>query len=141
MALNRQRRRHCPVTGLSRPTAHPENGLCKVKGKVKGPCAETDSNRQRSNHAGMDVKPLFSLPVPFENSVRPCKHAPKLRLHSQYQISVQIDGKAKALNIPAELVEQVRQEIEMRRRFGAAAVTICKVNLKRLLKEKEDRQV
>jgi hypothetical protein len=63
------------------------------------------------------------------------------RLHSQYQISVLIDGKPKALNIPAELVEIVRQKIEMRRRFEAAAATICKVNLKRFLKEKEDRQV
>ena len=59
----------------------------------------------------------------------------------QYQISVLIDGKPKALNIPAELVEMVRQKIEMRRRFDAAAATICKVNLKRFLKEKEDRQV
>src|SRR5437870_13637175 len=49
---------------------------------------------------------------------------------SQYQISVLIDGKPKALNIPAELVEKVRQKIEMRRRFDAAAATICKVNLR-----------
>ena len=54
--------------------------------------------------------------------------------------SVLIDGKPKALNIPAELVEKVREKIEMRRRFDAAAATICRVNLKRFLKEKEDRQ-
>jgi hypothetical protein len=35
----------------------------------------------------------------------------------------------------------VRQKIEMRRRFDAAAAAICKVNLKRFLKEKEERQV
>ena len=70
-----------------------------------------------------------------------CHCADGKRLHSQYQISVLIDGKPKALNIPAELVEKVRQKIEMRRRFDAAAATICKVNLKRFLKEKEDRQV
>ena len=52
-----------------------------------------------------------------------------------------IDGQPKALHIPAELVEKVRQKIAMRRRFDAAAATICKVNLKRFLKEKEDRQV
>jgi hypothetical protein len=67
------------------------------------------------------------------------------QLHSQYQISILIDGKPKALNIPAELVEKVREKIEMRRRFEAAAATICGVNLKRFLKEKlkekEDRQV
>src|SRR5712671_5681170 len=70
-----------------------------------------------------------------------CHCADGKRLHSQYQISVLIDGQPKALHIPAELVEKVRQKIEMRRRFEAAAATICQVNLKRFLKEKEDRQV
>ena len=70
-----------------------------------------------------------------------CHCADGKRLHSQYQISVLIDGKPKALNIPAVLAEKVRQKIEMRRRFDAAATTICGVNLKRFLKEKEDRQV
>src|SRR6266851_10401957 len=68
-----------------------------------------------------------------------CHCADGQRLHSQYQISVLIDGKPKALNIPAELAEKVREKIEMRRRFEAAAATICRVNLKRFLREKEDR--
>jgi hypothetical protein len=54
---------------------------------------------------------------------------------------VLIDGKPKALNIPTELAEKGRQKIEMRRRFDAAAATICGLNLKRFLKEKEDGQV
>ena len=74
-----------------------------------------------------------------------CHCADGKELHSQYQISVLINGKPKALNIPAEFVEKVREKIEMRRRFDAAAATICGVNLKRFLKEKlkekEDRQV
>jgi len=70
-----------------------------------------------------------------------CHCADGKRLHSQFQISVLMDGKPKALNIPAELAERVRQKIEMRRRFDAAAATICGVNLKRFLKEKEERQV
>lgn len=70
-----------------------------------------------------------------------CHCADGKSLHSQYQISVPIDGKPKALNIPAELVDKVRAKIEMRRRFDAAAATICSVNLKRFLKEKEDPQV
>ena len=70
-----------------------------------------------------------------------CHCADGKRLHSQYQISVLIDGKPKALNIPAELAEKVREKIELRRRFDAAAATICGVNLKRFLKEKEERQV
>jgi Family of unknown function (DUF6788) len=69
-----------------------------------------------------------------------CHCADGKHLHSQYQISVLVDGKPKALNIPAALVEKVRAKIEMRRRFDAAAATICNLNLKRFLKEKEDRQ-
>jgi hypothetical protein len=60
-------------------------------------------------------------------------------LHSQFQISVLIDGKPKALNVPAALAEVVREKIDLRRRFDAAAATICEVNLKRFLNEKEDR--
>jgi len=70
-----------------------------------------------------------------------CHCADGKHLHSQYQISVLIDGKPKALNIPTELVDKVREKIAMRRRFDAAAATICRVNLKRFLQEKEERQV
>ena len=74
-----------------------------------------------------------------------CHCADGKQLHSQYQISILIDGKPKTLNVPAQLVEKVCEKIEMRRRFEAAAATICGVNLKRFLKEKlkekEDRQV
>lgn len=66
-----------------------------------------------------------------------CRCADGKNLHSQFQISVLMDGKPKALNIPAALAEKVREKIEMRRRFESAAATICRLNLKRLLKEKE----
>jgi len=66
-----------------------------------------------------------------------CHCADGKNLHAQYQISVLVDGKPKAFNIPAQLVEQVRHKIEMRRRFDAAAATVCGINLKRFLKEKE----
>src|SRR6266567_1854719 len=46
-----------------------------------------------------------------------CHCADGKRLHSQFQISVLLDGKPKALNIPAELAEKVREKIEMRRRL------------------------
>src|ERR1700758_1509337 len=58
-----------------------------------------------------------------------CHCADGKRLHSQYQISVLMDGKPRAINIPARLAEKVRAKIEMRRRFDAAAATICTVNL------------
>jgi hypothetical protein len=53
---------------------------------------------------------------------------------------VLLDGKPQALNIPAELAEKIREKIEMHRRFEAAAATICRINLKRFLKQKEDPQ-
>lgn len=68
-----------------------------------------------------------------------CRCADGKSLHAQYQISVLIDGKPKALNIPASLAEKVREKIEMRRRFEIAAATICGINLKRFLKEKGKR--
>jgi gluconate kinase len=80
-----------------------------------------------------------------------CHCADGKRLHPQYQISVPVDGKPQAFNIPAKWVDKVREKIEMRQRIEAAA-TICRVNLKRFLKEKlhekkkqlqakEDRQI
>ena len=68
-----------------------------------------------------------------------CRCADGKNLHSQFQISVLVDGNPKAFNIPAELAEKVREKIEMRQRFESAAATICRVNLKRFLKEKETR--
>ncbi len=69
-----------------------------------------------------------------------CHCADGKTLHSQYRISVPIDGKPEAVHIPAALADEVREKIEMRRRFDAAAATIRGINLKRLLKEKEGRQ-
>jgi len=67
-----------------------------------------------------------------------CHCADGKSLHSQFQISVLVEGKPKTFNVPARLVDQVRRKIEMRRRFDAAAASICSINLKRFLKEKED---
>ena len=68
-----------------------------------------------------------------------CHCADGKNLHSQYQISVLVDGKPKAFNIPAELAEKVREKTELRRRLDAAVATICSINLKRFLQEKENR--
>ena len=68
-----------------------------------------------------------------------CHCADGQNLHSQFQISVLVAGKPKTFNVPAQLVEQVRQKVEMRRRFDAAAATICGINLRRFLQEKENR--
>ncbi len=68
-----------------------------------------------------------------------CRCADGKSLHSQYQISVLVDGKPKAFNVPSELAGKVREMTEMRRRFDDAAATICGINLKRFLQEKESR--
>lgn len=68
-----------------------------------------------------------------------CHCADGKNLHSQYQISVLVDGKPKAFHIPTEFVEKVREKTDMRRRFDEAAATICGINLKRFLREKETR--
>jgi uncharacterized protein DUF6788 len=67
-----------------------------------------------------------------------CHCADGKRLHSQFQISVLVEGKPKVFHIPAKLVPQVRQQVEMRHRFDAAAATICGINLRRFLKQKEN---
>ena len=67
-----------------------------------------------------------------------CHCADGKSLYSQFQISVLVEGKPKTFNIPARLVDQVRRKIEMRRRFDAAAASICSINLKQFLKEKGD---
>jgi hypothetical protein len=66
-----------------------------------------------------------------------CHCADGKKLHVQYQISVLVDGQPKAFNVPAQLVEQVRKQVEMRDRFDAAATTICGINLRRFLKQKD----
>src|SRR5260370_31193555 len=85
------------------------------------------------------------LPGSFVERKRPCGRpnchcADGKILHSQFQISVLVDGKPKALNIPAELAQKVREKIEMRRPFDSAATTICGLNLKRFLTKKQDGQ-
>lgn len=67
-----------------------------------------------------------------------CHCADGQNLHVQYQISVLVEGKPKVFHIPAKMVEQVRQQIVLRHRFDAAAATICGINLRRFLKQKEN---
>ena len=68
-----------------------------------------------------------------------CRCADGESLHSQYQISALIDGKAKTFNVPAAWAAQVRNKVEMRHRFDRAAAGICGINLKLFLEEKENR--
>jgi hypothetical protein len=65
-----------------------------------------------------------------------CHCADGKNLHVQYLISVLVGGKPKTFNVPAKLMQQVRQKVDMRHRFDAAAATICDINLRRFLKQK-----
>src|SRR5713101_3413789 len=56
-----------------------------------------------------------------------CRCADGKNLHTQYQISVLVDGQPKTFNVP----------IALRKLFEAAADTICNINLRRFLKQKE----
>ncbi len=70
-----------------------------------------------------------------------CRCADGNSLRLQNQLSVLVDGKPRAFNIPAVLVDQVREKAEMRLRFDEAATSICSINLKRLLSEKAGAKV
>ncbi len=67
-----------------------------------------------------------------------CHCADGQNLHVQYQLSALVEGKPKVFNVPAKMVEQVRQQVAMRHRFDAAAATICGINLRRFLQHKEN---
>lgn len=82
------------------------------------------------------------LPGSFVENKRSCGRpnchcADGKTLHTQYQISVLIDGQPKTFHVPKDMAEQVREKIALRQRFEAAAAAICKINLRRFLKDKE----
>lgn len=66
-----------------------------------------------------------------------CRCADGKSLHTQYRISVLIDGQPKTFHVPKDMVDQVREKIRLRQRFEEAVAAICRINLRRFLKEKE----
>jgi len=82
------------------------------------------------------------LPGSFVGNKRSCGRpnchcADGKSLHTQYQISVLIDGQPKTFHVPKGMVDQVRQKIQLRQRLEEAVAAICKINLLRFLKERE----
>src|SRR5437773_10997792 len=61
-----------------------------------------------------------------------CHCADGKNLHTQYQISVLVDGQVKTSNVPAALLAQVRQKLELRPRSAAAAPPIRHAHSPRL---------
>ena len=82
------------------------------------------------------------LPGSFVENKRSCGRpnchcADGKSLHTQYQISVLIDGRPKTFHVPKGMVDQVRQKIQLRQRLEEAVAAICKINLRRFLNERE----
>src|SRR5712691_7838941 len=68
-----------------------------------------------------------------------CRCADGKQLHREFLLSVLFQGKPQTLHLPADLAEQVRAKVEMRKRFEESAAQIAHLNLRRFLREKRKK--
>ena len=68
-----------------------------------------------------------------------CRCAEGKELHPEFLLSVLVEGKPKTFHVPAELADEVRSKVELRKRFEEAAAQIAHLNLRRFLRRKESR--
>ena len=68
-----------------------------------------------------------------------CRCAAGKQLHPEFLLSVLVEGKPKTFHVPAELADEVRSKVELRKRFEEAAAQIAHLNLRRFLRRKERR--
>lgn len=68
-----------------------------------------------------------------------CRCADGKQLHREFLLSVLWEGKQQTFHLPAELADQVRAKVEMRKRFEEAAGKIANLNLRRFLRQKEKK--
>lgn len=66
-----------------------------------------------------------------------CRCADGQQLHPQFLLSVLVDGKPKVFHVPADLADEVRSKVELRKSFEQAAAQIAHLNLRRFLRRKE----
>lgn len=69
-----------------------------------------------------------------------CRCAGGEHLHTQYQLSVLWQGKLKTFHVPAQGAEEVRHRVDLHRRFQKAAAMISRLNLRRWLRGKEQKE-
>jgi len=69
-----------------------------------------------------------------------CRCADGQHLHTQYQLSVLSEGKLQTYHVPAAQAAQVRQRVDLHRRFEQAAAMITNLNLRRWLRERKPAQ-
>lgn len=67
-----------------------------------------------------------------------CRCADGVHLHQAFQLSVVMDGRPRAVYIPAAWAAEVRAHVEMAKRFQGAAAAIAEINLQRLLRRKQE---
>ena len=68
-----------------------------------------------------------------------CRCADGKQLHHECLLSVVWEGKPRTFHLSAELAEQVRAKVEMRKRFEESAGKIASLNLRRFLRQKEEK--
>src|SRR6266849_7260456 len=68
-----------------------------------------------------------------------CRCADGKQLHREFLLSVLFEGKPQTFHLPAELADQVRAKVEMRKRFEESAGKIAHLNLRRFLRQKENK--
>lgn len=68
-----------------------------------------------------------------------CRCAEGQQLHPQFVLSVLVEGKPQAFHVPAELADEVRSQVALRKRFEEAAARIAHLNLRRFLRRKGRR--
>ena len=69
-----------------------------------------------------------------------CADGKPEHMHPQFLLSVLWQGKPRTFHIPASLAHQTRARVELHKRFQRAADAICEINLRRLLRRKQESQ-
>lgn len=67
-----------------------------------------------------------------------CAEGKPEHMHPEFLLSVLWEGKLKTFHIPAQLADVVRRQVELHKRFQRAAATVCQINLRRLLRRKQE---
>jgi hypothetical protein len=85
------------------------------------------------------------LPGSFIERQRPCgkpncRCADGKHPHIQYLLSVWWEGKSRTFHLPAAEADQIRQRVELHRRFRSAAARIGELNLRRWLRERQQKE-
>jgi len=85
------------------------------------------------------------LPGSFVERRRPCgrancRCADGKHPHVQYLLSVLWQGQPRTFHVPAAEAEQVRQRVELYRRFRRAAAQIAELNLRRWLRDRQAKE-